>query len=98
MSEEKFTPGPWMFTVDGCNNQIETARDGILFCDEQYYPWCSPNDHDWPLVAAAPDLYKELKHLTDLLNLAMTIGKLDIPGLATLNGAQAALRKARGEK
>jgi hypothetical protein len=41
------------------------------------------------LIAAAPLLYRELKHLVDLLE--PVIDTVNVPGLATLNGARAAL-------
>jgi hypothetical protein len=47
------------------------------------------------LMHAAPDLFKELTHLVRLLEPLEKEGSLDVPGLATLNGARAALRKAR---
>jgi hypothetical protein len=46
------------------------------------------------LIAAAPDLYRELAHLVRLLEPLEKEGGLDVPGLATLNGARAALKKA----
>jgi hypothetical protein len=49
------------------------------------------------LVAAAPDLYRELAHLVALMEVPEKAGGLTVPGLATLNGARAALAKARGE-
>lgn len=39
-------------------------------------------------------LYKELKHLVKLLEPLEQSGGLQVPGLATLNGARAALKEA----
>lgn len=50
------------------------------------------------LMTAAPDLYTELEHLVRLLEPLEQSGELNVPGLATLNGARDALAKARGEK
>lgn len=47
------------------------------------------------LIAAAPDLLKELEHLVRLVGPALENGA-DIPGLATVNGAVAAIKKAKG--
>lgn len=46
------------------------------------------------LIAAAPDMARELRHLVRLLEPKERDGGLDVPGLATLNGARAALKKA----
>lgn len=46
------------------------------------------------LISAAPDMARELRHLPQLLEPLEQSGALDVPGLATLNGARAALRKA----
>ena len=43
---------------------------------------------------AAPDLLAELKHLVGLLEPLEMGGLLNVPGLATLNGARAAIAKA----
>lgn len=46
------------------------------------------------LIAAAPDLLKELVHLVRLLEPLEKEGGMDIPGLATLNGARKSIEKA----
>ncbi len=46
------------------------------------------------LICAAPDLFKELNHLVRLLEPLEKEGFLGVPGLATLNGARMALKKA----
>ncbi len=48
------------------------------------------------VVATAPLLLKELKHLVRLLEPLEQAGTLQVPGLATLNGARAAIEKAEG--
>ncbi|QSQ14017.1 hypothetical protein [Myxococcus landrumensis] len=45
-------------------------------------------------LAAAPDMARELRHLVRLIEPLETEGGLNVPGLATLNGARRALRKA----
>ncbi len=42
-------------------------------------------------MGSATQLYKELKHLVDLLTPLEESGNLNVPGLATLNGARRAL-------
>lgn len=49
------------------------------------------------LIAAAPELHAELTQLVRLLEPLERDGSLNVPGLATLSGARAALSKARGE-
>jgi hypothetical protein len=51
---------------------------------------------DAGLIAASPDLYRELRHLVNLLQTLEAVGSLSVPGLATLNGARKALAKAEG--
>lgn len=46
------------------------------------------------IFAAAQDMARELHHLVRLLEPLEKDGGLEVPGLATLNGARAALRKA----
>ena len=48
------------------------------------------------LIAAAPDLLRELSHLVRLLETPISDGRVSAPGLATLNGAKAAIAKAQG--
>ena len=47
------------------------------------------------LVAAAPELLKELTHLYRCLRPWIDAGR-SVPGIATLNGAEAAIAKATG--
>lgn len=49
------------------------------------------------LIAAAPDLYKQLAHLVRLIEPLERDGSLNIPGLATLNAARKALAKAEAK-
>jgi hypothetical protein len=62
---------------------------------EAHKAQCHERDANALLIAAAPDLYRELEHLVRLID--PCIGSSGIPGLATLNGAKAALAKARGD-
>lgn len=48
------------------------------------------------LIATAPELLAELEHLVRVLGPLEDTGKLDGHGFATLNGARAAITKARG--
>ena len=107
MAEPKWTPGPWQV----CNTYHavhgERVRN-IALCDNAHIPQgngrilvsddeATANAY---LIAAAPDLYRELENLVELAEAAMRAanrdgGEYDIE--AELAGARAALRKARGE-
>lgn len=66
-------------------------------CDERTIEMV---EADVAKMTAAPELYAELAHLTRLLEPLERDNTLDVPGLATLNGARAALARAapdRGE-
>jgi hypothetical protein len=103
---EKHTPGPWMVADSNSYRRIVrtdryepvccpvTQRDGH---PDLQFPNGGYKGPDARLIAAAPDLYKELWHLVRLLEPLERDGRLDVPGLATLNGARAALAKARRE-
>lgn len=67
MMETKHTPGPWTFEIDdsGVYHIKAPGHPGSLFCDEQYYPWCSNNEADWHLLAAAPEMFEALKLALD---------------------------------
>jgi hypothetical protein len=87
------TPGPWLIDDDGqwfaicadnhCIAQVHTPNSASL--DRQ-----AANAR---LIAAAPELFAELSHLVRLLEVQEQSGRLNVPGLATLNGARAALAK-----
>lgn len=49
---------------------------------------------DFRMMTAAPALHRELAHLVALLEPLEAKGRLDVPGLASLNGARAALSEA----
>jgi hypothetical protein len=98
MSEAKFTPGEWFVDAEqpsGALRRIRAKADGepiadVFALDRGHI------DHDQEeagasarLIAAAPDLYRELVHLVRLLD--PMEATLDVPGMATLNGARAVI-------
>lgn len=92
----EWTPGHWNM-VEGANNDPEwpdlrVVGDGrdLFLVEEAGY-------EEARLAAAAPDLYKALADLVAALEPLERDGRLDVPGLATLNRHRAALAKARGE-
>jgi hypothetical protein len=108
---EKFTPGPWKaLSAQYGNDVIAPNALGvkIAFCgraavysgegnynvgnDESFY-----NAH---LIAAAPDMYKQLAFLIDVAWDAMYLANKDFGELDDkfLDGPKAALAKARGEQ
>lgn len=95
--------GPWVLEhgENYCGGPLLTIRsaDGKeLICDETYYPRAPENPADWKLMAAAPVLLKELKHLVNLIEPLEDAGTLQIPGLATLNAARLAIFWAEGKE
>lgn len=102
MTESKHTPGPWDWR-DRSELRAKGAdgRYGDLVAGAVYEYDCGAfieaSDADRDLIAAAPDLLRELRHLVRLLEPMEREGGLDVPGLATLNGARAAIARATGE-
>jgi hypothetical protein len=62
-------------------NEDDVAQDGMSNAD---------------LIAAAPELLRELEHLARCIGPWIEAGH-GIPGIATLNGARAAIFKAKGQ-
>jgi hypothetical protein len=104
----KHTQAPWLISDDGegrwndstlrsvriANPEGSAIADTYVNCLVSTDEECRANAR---LIAAAPDLLRELSHLVRLLEPMEDDGGLDIPGLATLNGARAAIAKATGE-
>lgn len=65
----------------------------LVTCDSHVY---GPSLADAHLIAAAPELLAELKHLARLLEPALNNGQANVPGLATLNKAWLVIAKAEG--
>jgi hypothetical protein len=91
------TPGPWTVEPESENYQVRVNSADWCIADvwgdrDELANQYRANGH---LIAAAPDLLAELKHLVRLMEPKEQTG-LDIPGLATLNGARAAIAKAAG--
>jgi len=103
MAEPKWTPGPWR-KMQGKYTDTYVILAGDYANEGQPDMWAevvTPNEMDASLIAAAPDLYRELENLVELAEAAMRAanrdgGEYDIE--AELAGARAALRKARGEE
>jgi hypothetical protein len=89
----RHTPGEWQLT--GRYGTMVQSADQKYIADVFYR---SPDDPEAKanakLIAASPDLYRELERLVCLIEPLEHEGGLDIPGLATLNGARAAIAKA----
>lgn len=101
---QEYTPGPWGVEQTATHNWIgPLRRDGKpdpVLCDtdreELTAKALRESDANARLIAAAPELLRELQHLTRLLEIQEDEGTLTVPGLATLNGARAAIAKATG--
>lgn len=97
----KHTPGPWEWYTScsyrrlGLAERYEEIVYPVVYTDG--HPGIEfRNEADKALIAAVTDLYAELAHLVRLLEPLEREGTLAVPGLATLNAARAALRKAEG--
>lgn len=99
----KHTPGPWSVSAR-CNNMIDVYHHNkqpgaitMALCRVQArQSWVSEAEANARLIAAAPELLKELQRLVRLLELPISDGRVSVPGLATLNAAKAAIAKATG--
>jgi hypothetical protein len=54
------TPGPWELQIDQGEWTIKPLEGYYLFGNAQY-PWVSQNKSDWHLIAASPELRKEVE-------------------------------------
>lgn len=108
MGEPKWTQGEWhAFMGYLAGPELKDYPTADVLCDGRTIAsvkWPVDNPEEFfancQLLAAAPDLYRELENLVELAEAAMRTanrdgGEYDIE--AELAGARAALRKARGE-
>lgn len=92
------TQGPWVATKTNGEWNISAPTDRCLFGNPNYYPYCSSNDDDWPLVAAAPELLRLLKEGEFLYrNYGLVAGQVGEPG-KWINEVRDAIAKATGAK
>jgi len=94
MTEAKFTPGPWVVKWRKDNSSIISMGSLTFGPHKQmnmpFEKYWGNDEADACLIAAAPDLYKELENLLDACDqLGVSGGNIDI--------ARAVLAKARGE-
>lgn len=81
----------------GVHNIMQPAKSYAVQVEgrDHHADWFKTLNHaDANLICAAPDLLTELQHLVRLLEPKEKDGGLDIPGLATLNGARRAIKLA----
>jgi hypothetical protein len=96
------TPGPWPVRVydqdeSGTPWRYVSFDGGPKLLTDPIRGW--PENHpdreiavaDARLIAAAPNIYRELAHLVRRLEPLEQGGGLNVAGIATLNGARAAL-------
>jgi hypothetical protein len=86
------SPAPWSYRKeDGFAGEhdryIYDANGEALMSDTPYYPWCSSNEDDWPLIAAAPELLEAAKSAETVLVTMRVLGE-------TLSMLQTAIAKA----
>ncbi len=97
------TPGPWKLAgihrsrAEGKSAFYEIGDDVSAFWIAKVQTFDDDNGRyaaNARLIASAPELLQELLHLVRLLE--PVEDTLNVPGLATLNGARAAIAKAEG--
>jgi hypothetical protein len=100
ITEGKHTPGPWKVWDYAIYPGIGSDDACILLSGDREED-CGVRGRtseeaiaNAKLIAAAPCLLKELQRLVSLIEPQEREGGLNIPGLATLNGARAAIAKA----
>ncbi len=93
-SDENF-PITWSVVDDGDDDISVCAFEGDpkngIMADVICEVTSIRPEQDAKLIAAAPELLKELQHLVALLEPMERAGTLNVPGLATLNGARKAI-------
>lgn len=89
----KETNLPFRYEPSGDSDGFTAGIDHFVLDANGEELACAPNEEIGLLFAASPDLYRELRHLVQLLEPLERDGSLNIPGLATLNGARMALAK-----
>ena len=105
------TPGPWYWVASADDDGIDrnepsglpalVSVHGPVVCwfgdAERYYPseGHPPHEADARLIAAAPELLAELRHLVRLMEPLERAGSLNIPGLATLNATRTVIAKGQ---
>ena len=94
MSAVSHTPGPWRYRKgdDVLPAVVQRGDEGGFVVQGLSRERA---EADARLIAAAPDLLAELEHLVLLMEPLERDGGLHIPGLATLNAARAAIKKAK---
>jgi hypothetical protein len=99
------TPGPWHWDSDPVKGdptgrvRYRVTTIGKTITQVYYSSFeggLTNAEDDARLIAAAPELLKELAHLVRLLETPINDGRVSVPGLATLNAAKAAISKATG--
>ena len=95
MPEQVSHRQPWELVPDADVNGHETGYARV-WCGDKAIVDEYLHIEDARLIAAAPDLLNELRHLVRLLEPALNNGTSQVPGLATLNAAHLAIAKAEG--
>jgi hypothetical protein len=99
--------GPWgvlpmgrtlavTYTGGAKKHRYEGVHIAIVHLSPEPSQWDGLHAANARLIAASPELYEALSHLVALLEPMEQNGSLNVPGLATLNGARAALSKVKG--
>lgn len=105
MKEFKGTPGPWTLQVEACDQTVALDIMGNGVCVSSAIPWSSDTECDVDkalananLIAAAPELLKELQRLRTYVIDVCGVDDEDCHVEHPVRSSKAAIAKALGEK
>lgn len=93
----KHTPAPWYFSNEGVL-RVRAKDDDEVICSYAGYENCEREYANANLIAAAPDLLKELQRLRDYVINICGVDDGDCDSEHPLMSSMAAISKALGEK
>ena len=104
MSEQKYTPGPWVAVPDWTYDRLEIRdKDGrrIAICTKDFPMSTATHDANADLIAAAPELLAALEAANRFITNGLEYGYIDLEkedtsGMHTIDAIRQAIRKTKG--
>lgn len=99
MSEFKGTRGPWQYKEATGDKYIFTPMGALMSSNYPYSQSINASEHDWRLIAAAPDLLEALMPITklEMWTESAEDDELVIMSVGTVRKMRAAVAKALGD-